>query len=138
MSHRLSFVLVATAAIGLLLIVIIPSPHARGGPPPPVTILAAASVRGSDRAITLTTRAVGGAQLIETRRPRGATALPPLAASPDGQSLVIRNVDPGQPGPLIFARADGSQVEVALPGVRGAAFDLSGAWAAVVDLAGAM
>jgi len=137
--NRSSLVIVAVAAaLGLLVVIVGVSPQVRAGPPPPVTFLDPASVRGAGKTIALSVRTVDGVPLVEPQRPIGAPPLRALAASPDGRAVVIGNLERGQVGPLTIARADGSQLEVALPGVRGAAFDALGAWLAVVDLTGAL
>lgn len=139
MLTRSSFVILAAAvAVGLAAIIISSSPEVRAGPPPPVTALDEASVRAAGRTIALSTVTVKGVQLLD---PTGPGLGPPariLAAAPDGSAVAVSRVDRGQVGPLTIAREDGSQLDVELPGVRGAAFDASGAWMAVVDLAGAL
>jgi len=137
--NRSSFVMLAvTVAIGLAAIVIGLSPQVRAGPPLPVTILDPDSVRAAGRTIALLVRTIEGMPLVEPVGPAGAPPPLLLAAAPDGGSVVVSTVAHGQVGPLTIARADGSQLEVALPGVRGAAFDPSGAWLVAVDLAGAL
>jgi hypothetical protein len=113
------------------------SNQVQAGPPPAVTYRDAIAVRDAGRQVGLPIRALGDAEIVE---PRTAAADPvlALAASPDGTTVAISPVDPGQPGPLVLARADGAQLEVALPGVRGAAFSPDGTWLAVVDGAGAL
>lgn len=138
MPSRSSIFLALAAAFGLAAVVVGVSPQVRAGPPPPVTTFAADQVRGTPRAVALVVRRVGGAAWLEAVRSGGGPAPRSLAASPDGRSVVVSDLDPGQIGPLIIARDDGSQIEVALPGVRGAAFDASGDWLAVVDMAGAL
>jgi hypothetical protein len=136
---RSSFVILAAAVVvGLVVIVIASSPEVRAGPPPPVTGLDEASIRAAGRTIALPILTVKGVQLLN---PTGPGLAPPariLAAAPDGSAVAVSRVDRGQVGPLTIAREDGSQLDVELPGVRGAAFDASGAWMAVVDLAGAL
>ena len=139
MLRRSSFVILAAAvALAVAVIVVLSSPQVRAGPPPPVTILDSASVRAAGRTIELPTRTVNGVRLVDPVGPAGPTALIPLAAAPDGRALVVSRVGRGQVGPLTIALADGSQLDVALPGVRGAAFDPSGEWLAAVDLAGGL
>lgn len=139
MLTRSSFVLLGSAVgVGLAVIIISSSPEVRAGPPPPVTALDEASIRTAGRTIALPIVTVKGAQLLN---PTGPGLAPPariLAAAPDGSAVAVSRVDRGQVGPLTIARGDGSQLDVELPGVRGAAFDASGAWMAVVDLAGAL
>ena len=138
MSHRFPLLLSAGAlSLGMLLIVVLISRPAQAGPSPAVTIRDAASLRDSGQAISVTLRAVAGVSLVETRSSTEATPLI-LAASPDGATVAFSPVDVGQVGPLVIARANGSQVEVALPGVRGAAFEPAGTWLAAVDLSGAL
>jgi hypothetical protein len=136
---RSSFVILAAAvAVGLAAIIVASSPEVRAGPPPPVTALDEASIRAAGRTIALTSLTVNGVQLLD---PTGPGVAPPariLAAAPDGSAVAVSRVDRGQVGPLTIARTDGSQLDVELPGVRGAAFDASGGWMAVVDLAGAL
>ncbi|MGH2489117.1 MAG: TolB family protein [Candidatus Limnocylindria bacterium] len=141
MLTRTSLVLLSAAlALGLAatVIVISSSPGVRAGPPPPVTALDQASIRAAGRTIALPTLTVKGAQLVD---PMGPGLAPPariLAAAPDGSAVAMSRVDRGQVGPLTIAREDGSQLDIELPGVRGAAFDAPGTWLAVVDLAGAL
>ena len=136
---RSSFVILAAAiAVGLAVFIITSSPEVRAGPPPPVTALDEASIRAAGRTIALPTLTVQGEELLN---PTGPGLVPPvriLAAAPDGSAVAVSRVDRGQVGPLTIARDDGSQLDVELPGVHGAAFDASGAWMAVVDLAGAL
>ena len=136
--HRFPLLLAAGAlALGVLLIVMLISRPAQAGPSPTVVIRDAASLRDSDQALTVTVRAVDGVRLVESR---SSTASTPqiLAASADGATVAFSPVEPGQVGPLVIARPDGSQVEVALPGVRGAAFEPMGTWLAAIDLSGAL
>lgn len=129
---------VAGLALGLAAIFIAFSTQVRAGPPPPVTALDDASIRAAGRTIDLRTVTVQGSRLVD---PRGPGLVPPariLAAAPDGSAVAVSRVDRGQVGPLTIAREDGSQLDIELPGVRGAAFDASGAWLAVVDLGGAL
>jgi hypothetical protein len=136
---RSSFVILAAAVVvGLAVIITSSSPEVRAGPPPAVTALDEASIRAAGRTIALPTVTVKGVQLLN---PTGPGLAPPariLAAAPDGSAVAVSRVDRGQVGPLTIAWEDGSQLDVELPGVRGAAFDASGAWMAVVDLAGAL
>jgi hypothetical protein len=137
-SHRFTLLLFAGAlSLGVLFIVVLFSRPAQAGPSPTVTIRDAASLRDSDQALSVTVRIVDGVSLVESR---SSTASAPLilAASPDGATVAFSPVEPGQVGPLVIAHADGSQVEVALPGVRGAAFEPAGTWLAAVDLSGAL
>jgi hypothetical protein len=137
--RRSSFVLLAAAvALGVAVIVVVSSPQVRAGPPPPVTILDSTSVRAAGRTIELPIRTVSGVRFVDPVGPGDEPAPIPLAAAPDGGAVVVSRVDRGQVGPLTIALADGSQLDVALPGVRGAAFDPSGAWLAAVDLAGSL
>jgi hypothetical protein len=137
-SHRFPLLLFAGAlSLGVLLIVVLFSRPAQAGPSPTVMIRDAASLRDSGQALSVTLRAVEGVSLVESRSSTGSTPLV-LAASPDGATVAFSPVELGQVGPLIIARADGSQVEVALPGVRGAAFEPAGTWLAAVDLSGAL
>ena len=139
MLTRSSFVILAAAVVvGLAVIIISSSPEVRAGPPPPVTALDAASIRAAGRTIALPTLTVKGVQLLDAAGPGLAPPARILAAAPDGSTVAVSRVDRGQVGPLTVAREDGSQLDVELPGVRGAAFDASGAWIAVVDLAGAL
>jgi hypothetical protein len=136
--HRFQLLLAAGAlSLGVLLIVVLFSRPAQAGPPPTVTIRDAASLRDSGQALSVTVRAVDGVSLVESRSSTASTPLV-LAASPDGATVAFSPVELGQVGPLVIARADASQVEVALPGVRGAAFEPAGTWLAAVDLSGAL
>ena len=138
MTHRFPLLLAAGAlSLGVLLIVVFISRPAQAGPSPTVVIRDAASLRDSDQALSVTVRAVDGVSLVESR---SSTVPAPLilAASADGATVAFSPVEPGQVGPLVIARPDGSQVEVALPGVRGAAFEPAGTWLAAVDLSGAL
>lgn len=138
LTRSLLVFLAAAVAVGLAVIVVASSPEVRAGPPPPVTALDEASIRAAGRTIALPTLTVKGIPLLN---PTGPGLVPPariLAAAPDGSVVAVSRVDRGQVGPLTIAREDGSQLDVELPGVRGAAFDGSGAWMAVVDLAGAL
>jgi hypothetical protein len=130
--------LLAGAAIGgvALLFVVLASPQVRAGPPPAVTTRDAASVRVAGDQVTLVARSVDGATLVE---PRSAGGPPlPAALAPDGLAMAFSPVRAGHAGPLVIARADGSQLDVALPGLRGAAFSPDGEWLAAVDLAGSL
>jgi hypothetical protein len=136
--HRFALLLAAGAlSLGVLLVVVFISRPAHAGPSPAVVIRDAASLGDSDQALNVTVRAVDGVSLVESRSSAVPTPLI-LAASPDGATVAFSPVEPGQVGPLVIARPDGSQVAVALPGVRGAAFEPAGAWLAAVDLSGAL
>lgn len=137
MAHRFPLILSAGVALGVLLIVVLISRPAQAGPPPAVVIRDAASLRDKGQALTVTVRTVDGVSLVESRSAAAPTPLI-LAASPDGATVAFSPVELGQAGPLIIARPDGSQVEVALPGVRGAAFEPAGRWLAAVDLSGGL
>lgn len=141
MRSRIPLLLLAAGAVafGITLVLVLLSPQVRAGPPPPVTRLDVTALRESGRALTLVQRSVDGVDLVEPKPAGGGLKRPrPLAAAPDGMTLAISTVEPGRLGPLTLARADGSQLEVELPGVRGAAFEPGGAWLAVVDLTGAL
>jgi hypothetical protein len=114
------------------------SPQVRAGPPPAVTLREAAAVRDSGMAVALATRSVAGVGVLEPRPAAEVREARPLAASLDGSALALSTIPAGQVGPLTLARADGSQLEIALPGVRGAAFEPAGSWLAAVDLSGAL
>jgi hypothetical protein len=114
------------------------SPQVRAGPPPAVTVRDAAAVRDRGMAVSLATRSVAGVGVLEPRFGAELGAAGPLAATLDGSALAMTSVPAGQVGPLTLARADGSQIEVSLPGVRGAAFEPAGSWLAVVDVSGAL
>ena len=135
----LLFLAAGAIALGLaLVVVVLSSPQVRAGPPPSVTVRDAVSLQDGGQALTLTVKPVDGVELIESR-PMGAAPGPRMvAAASDGMVVALTPVDPGQIGPLVLARADGSQVEIGLPGVRGAAFAPAGGWLAVVDLAGGL
>jgi hypothetical protein len=135
---RSSFVLLAAAVAVGLAVIIASSPEVRAGPPPPVTALDEASIRAAGRTIALPTLTVKGMELLNPTGPGLGPPVRILAAAADGSAVAVSRVDRGQVGPLTIARDDGSQLDVELPGVRGAAFDASGAWMAVVDLAGAL
>lgn len=139
MLSRAPLLLAAGAlALGVTLAIALVSPQVRAGPPPPVTILDAAAVRDSGRGLTLAISSMDGVPLVDPQ-PAGRSKTPrPLAAAPDGMAMAVSTLDPGQVGPLTIARSDGSQLEVALPGVWGAAFEPGGTWLAVVDLSGAL
>jgi hypothetical protein len=125
-------------ALGVPLVLVQSSPQVRAGPPPPVRVLDPVALRDSGQALTLASRSFDETTLVEPI-PAGRTKRPrPLAAAPNGLTVAVSTVDFGVVGPLILARADGSQLEVALPGVRGAAFEPGGAWLAAVDLGGAL
>jgi hypothetical protein len=136
---RLRFLLLAGATVGGLaaLVAVLISPQVRAGPPPAVIARDAAAVRAAGDQVTLAARSVDGASLLEPRSGR-ATPVQPLAVGPDGLSIALSPVAPGQAGPVVLAASDGSQLDVALPGVRGAAFSPNGDWVAVVDLTGAL
>jgi hypothetical protein len=137
-SRILLLLAAGAAAFGLALVLAQSSPEVRAGPPTPVTRLDVAALRDSGRVITLAGRTVAGVPLVELL-PASRVASPrPLAASPDGLTVALSTVAPGVVGPLTLARADGTQLEVALPGVRGAAFEHGGSWLAAIDLAGAL
>ncbi len=139
MLSRSSFVvLAAVVALGLAAIFATISPQVRAGPPPPVRALDETSIRAAGRSIALSTINVKGSQLLDPSGPGLAPPARVLAAAPDGSALAVSRADRGQVGPLTIARHDGSQLDVELPGVRGAAFDASSGWLAVVDLAGAL
>ncbi|MGH2462590.1 MAG: hypothetical protein ACRDFZ_03055 [Candidatus Limnocylindria bacterium] len=139
MPNRSSFaILAATVAAGVAVIVVALSPQVRAGPPPRVTLLDPASVLEAGRTIDLPLRTIGGITLVEPVGPADGPPALPLAAAPDGRAVVVSTVGGGQVGPLTIARADGAQLEIALPGVRGAAFHPTGAWLVTVDLAGAL
>jgi hypothetical protein len=125
-------------ALGVTVLLIQISPQVRAGPPPPVTVLEPDALRDSGRLLGLAQRSVDGVPLVEPRPAGGLKSPRPLAAAPDGLSLAISTVEVGRIGPLTIARADGSQLDVQLPGVRGAAFEPGGSWLAAVDLAGAL
>lgn len=139
MRSRIPLLLAAGAvALGVILLLAQASPQVRAGPPPPVTTLDAAVLRDSERSLALAHRSVAGVPLVEllpAGRAKGSRA---LAAAPDGLTLAVSSADIGVVGPLTLAREDGSQLEIALPGIRGAAFEPGGAWLAAVDLAGSL
>jgi hypothetical protein len=132
------FLAAGAAALGLALVIALISPQVSAGPPPPVTVLDGSTLRDTGGELTLTIRAVEDEGLVEPRSSGDRAGARPLAASPDGKTVAVSTVEPGQAGPLTLAREDGSQLAVALPGVWGAAFEPGGAWLAVVDLSGAM
>jgi hypothetical protein len=137
-AHRFPLILSAGAlALGVLLIVVLISLPAQAGPPPAAVVRDAASLRDADQALTVTVRTVDGIRLVESRSEAAPSPMI-LAASPDAATVAFSPVELGQSGPLIIGRPDGSQVEVALPGVRGAAFEPAGTWLAAVDLSGAL
>jgi hypothetical protein len=137
-SRILLFLAAGAVALGMALVFVQVSPQVRAGPPPPVTILDAEALRDSGRGLTLASRSIEGVGLVDPI-PGGRVKNPrSLAAAPDGLALAVSTVDLGVIGPLTLARADGSQLEIALPGVRGAAFDPAGSWLAAVDLAGGL
>lgn len=140
MLRRFSFFLALAAFVAGLGVIIDleSSPQVRAGPPPAVTIREADTVRDAGMAIDLAARTVAGVGVLEPRPMVGVPAVWPLAASLDGSALAFGTVPPGQVGPLTVAHADGSQLEIALPGVRGAAFEPAGSWLAAVDLSGAL
>lgn len=139
MRSRTPLLLAAGAlAFGVTLVLVQLSPEVRAGPPPPVTLIEMDELRAAGLAVTLTRRTVAGVPLVEPRPSGRAPRLRPLAAAPDGLTMAVSTVEPGVIGPLTLARADGSQLEVELPGLRGAAFEPGGTWLAVVDLAGAV
>jgi hypothetical protein len=125
-------------ALAVALVLIHRSPQVQAGPPPAVTELDVAALRDSGRAIVLAQRSIEGVALVEPRVAGGLKRPWPLAAAPDGMTLAVSAVEVGRIGPLTLARADGSQLEVELPGPRGAAFEPGGSWLAVVDLTGAL
>jgi hypothetical protein len=128
---------VAVGVVALTAIALLISNQVQAGPPPAVTFRDAISVRDAGQQIGLPVRALGRVQVVEPRTAVG-DPVPTFTAAPDGATVAISPVAPGQSGPLVLAHADGSQVEVALPGVRGAAFSPDGTWLAVVDGAGAL
>lgn len=140
MLRRSTFLLaLVTFVIGFMVIVVLhDSPQVRAGPPPAVTVRDATAVRDSGITVSLPARSVAGVGVVEPRLAAGIREAWPLAASLDGSALALSTVPAGQVGPLTLARADGSQLEVALPGVRGAAFEPAGTWLAAVDLSGAL
>jgi hypothetical protein len=114
------FLAAGAVALGMALVFVQVSPQVRAGPPPPVTILDAEALRDSGRGLTLASRSIEGVGLVDPI-PGGRVKNPrSLAAAPDGLALAVSTVDLGVIGPLTLARADGSQLEIALPGVRGA------------------
>jgi hypothetical protein len=136
---RIPLLLAAGAVtLGVILLLAQASPEVRAGPPPPVTALDAAVLRDSERSLTVAHRSVAGVPLVELLPASRAKGSRPLAAAPDGLTLAVSSADIGVIGPLTLAREDGSQLEIALPGVRGAAFEPGGAWLAAVDLAGGL
>ncbi len=139
MLRRSAFLLaLAVLVVGLGVVIDLQdSRQVRAGPPPAVTVRDADAVRDSDIDIGLVATAVDGVGILEPQ-PTAGTSPRWLAASPDGSALAFSPVPTGQVGPLTIARADGSQLEIALPGTRGAAFEPAGAWLAAVDLSGAV
>jgi hypothetical protein len=136
---RIPLLLAAGAlALGVTVLLIQISPQVRAGPPPPVTVLEPDALRDSGRLLVLGRRSVDGVPLVEPRAAGGLKSPRSLAAAPDGLTLAVSTVEAGRIGPLTLARADGSQLDVQLPGVRGAAFEPGGSWLAAVDLAGAL
>jgi hypothetical protein len=129
---------VPVAALALIAVVIGISPQVRAGPPPAVTHFAPEQIRGGSRAVDLVVRSVGGATWLEPIRPGGSPSPSSVAASPGGGSVVLGGPDSAPASSLSVAHSDGSQLEVALPGIRGAAFDAAGDQLAVVDGTGAL
>ena len=140
MLRRSTFLLVLAAfVIGLGVVVALQdSAQVRAGPPPAVTVRDAAAIRDGGMGVTLAARTVAGVGVLEPRLSAGMRAAWPLAASLDGSTLALSTIPAGQVGPLTLARADSSQLDIALPGIRGAAFEPAGSWLAVVDLSGAL
>ena len=135
---RARAMLVGVALGGVALVVVVSaSPQVRAGPPPAVTARDAAAVRAAGDQITLAARSLDGVALLEPLS-AGSRLAAPAAVAPDGLTLAFTPVGRGLPGPLVLASGDGAQLDVALPGVRGAAFAPTGDWLAVVDLAGAL
>jgi hypothetical protein len=138
-SRILALLLAAGAvALGVTVLLIQISPQVRAGPPPPVTVLEPDALRDSGRLLGLAQRSVDGVPLVEPRAAGGLKSPRPLAAAPDGLTLAVSTVEVGRIAPLTLARDDGSQLDVQLPGVRGAAFEPGGSWLAAVDLGGAL
>jgi hypothetical protein len=135
---RIVLLVAALAAAAGLAAAVLVSPPAQAGPPPAVTVLDAAALRDSGRSLAIELATVDGVPLVDPRAGGGAVAFRSLATSADGSRVAVSTGPPGQVGPLVLARSDGTQLEVALPGVRGASFEAEGGWLAVVDLAGAL
>jgi len=100
--------------------------------------LDANAVRAAGRAVALPLREIGGQLLAEPRRGRSPFVPPVIALAPNGLGVAFSDQPPGQVVPLTVGRADGSQADVGLPGVRGAAFATDGSALVVVDGAGAL
>lgn len=97
--------------------------------------MSAADARRSGQLVVLVRRAVGGSRLIDVQV-QGSEVL--LALSGDGAQAALAD-SVGQPsGTLSLARADGSQLRIALPGLLAAGFSVDGSWIAVLDGRGAL
>jgi hypothetical protein len=114
------------------------SDQAQAGPPLQVTLLDPGAVRASGRSVALAVREVHGVPLVEPRRGARAFDAPVVAIAPDGLRAAFAELPGGQVAPLTISQVDGSQVDIGLPGSRGAAFARDGSWLVVVDGAGSM
>lgn len=135
---RLAAGVAGLALLAVVALAVGSSLQVRAGPPPAVTALDPTAAERAGVSVALSAASVAGETAIEAVGPAAGPPVRLLAVAPDGQAAAISSVDLGQVGPLTIARNDGSQLRVEVPGVSGAAFEPSGAWLAVVDLAGAL
>ena len=128
-THPISLALLAVTAA--LLVAMGLQPSVRAEPPPAVVVLGPSSAPLSGRPVDLPSRVVGHASLVEPRLGGALRDATVLAVSSDGAYVAIAGGGPS--GPLTVAGADGRQVDISLPGARGASIHPSGSWLAAVD-----
>lgn len=126
------------------LIVMLASQAASADPPAVARSLSADDARGAGLAVELSTQRRGGGSVVEVRLPNAAAESPEAAAgrllaiSDDGTMAAIADRLAPDRATLTLARADGSQLQVDLPGLVAAGFSPRGDWLAVVDGAGVL
>lgn len=122
-------------AVVLLLLILLVTGVASADRPAAVLRVSAADAARSGSLVGLLPQAVGSASLLEVRAP-GAGVL--LAVSADGGQAALADQVGQLSGSLTLARADGSQLRLALPGLLSAGYAADGSWLAVVDGRGAL
>jgi hypothetical protein len=100
--------------------------------------LSADDAQRSGSAIRLTRQPLAGSTLIRIQPPQTASSPSLLAVSPDGALAALADRVGELSGSLTVASVDGSQLQLQLPGLIGAAFAGDASWIAVIDGRGAL
>ncbi|MGH2416697.1 MAG: hypothetical protein ACRDFY_00040 [Candidatus Limnocylindria bacterium] len=103
-----------------------------------VTALTAAEAGRTGLAIALVRHPELDPELVEMRVDGRAPHRRLLAVAPDAATLAVADRPDPASATLSLARADGSQLQIALPGLLAAAFAPDASWLAVVDGSGSL